>query len=190
MDVPLSNSLTVLAERVKLTMDESEVAEKTAIEKALAAGSLLSEAKAECSHGDWLPQRYMRLAWSGLKSDTVSHLGGITAALRWAHNLDFPSSDEILLASVDGFSESNTTAIVYPFGDHFHVAGIDLSEASPHSLFTLKPIPRGEFVWLTLYRVLDFRYQEMTFKVVPFDINLIRLCRVEDDRAFAKAVAQ
>jgi hypothetical protein len=87
LQVARSNSLTVLADRIRDAIGASFAAEKTAIEKAIEAGHLLHEAKDVCQHGEWLPflhragmperkaQRYMKLARSGLKPDTVSDLG-------------------------------------------------------------------------------------------------------------------
>ena len=81
----LSNSLTDMAERIRQ-------ATTRAAEAYLEAGRLLVEAKAACGHGHWLPfleragvherqaRRMMRLAKSGLTSDTVSEMG-IKAAL-------------------------------------------------------------------------------------------------------------
>ena len=77
------------------------------------APRLLIEAKAECRHGDWLPflemtgmhkrqaQRLMRVAGSGLKSDTVSLLGGLSDALEYLAQLGMPSPE----ASVESHSE-------------------------------------------------------------------------------------
>jgi hypothetical protein len=59
------------------------------------AGHKLIAAKAALAHGPWLPflcrvgiherkaRRFMRLAASGLKSDSVSDLGRMKAALMW-----------------------------------------------------------------------------------------------------------
>ncbi|WP_037436183.1 DUF3102 domain-containing protein [Sinorhizobium fredii] len=89
----LTNRLADLAEQVKSTNEAAALAERTTIEKALEAGHLLTEAKALCAHGQWYPfldragiherqaSRLMQLAASGLKSDTVSDLGGIKGAL-------------------------------------------------------------------------------------------------------------
>ncbi|NLS07629.1 DUF3102 domain-containing protein [Rhizobium sp. P32RR-XVIII] len=89
----LSNTLADLAECVKLASEASALAEMTTIDKALEAGSLLCQAKDACKHGEWLPfleragvgerqaRRLMQISRSGLKSDTVSDLGGIKGAL-------------------------------------------------------------------------------------------------------------
>ena len=66
----------------------------------LDCGAALIEAKAGCGHGEWLPwlagagipkrtaQRMMALAESGMKSDTVTHLGGIRRALEFVGQKD------------------------------------------------------------------------------------------------------
>ncbi len=89
----LSNRLTALAEDVKLAAEAFAVAERASAEHALNAGRLLAEAKEACRHGGWLPflkragvaersaQRWMKLHRTGLKSDTVSDLGGPVRAL-------------------------------------------------------------------------------------------------------------
>src|SRR5258708_1862419 len=116
----LSNSLTVLADQIKDAITASATAEKTAIEKALEAGHLLHEAKCACHYGEWLPflqragmperkaQRYMKLAKSGLKSDTVSDLGGIKASLKWVEGLRLPGPNELLLVSLNGFTSPSS----------------------------------------------------------------------------------
>ncbi len=95
MNVQASNRLGDLAQRIRQASDRAKVASVESAELYLEAGRLLIEAKAECTHGDWLPflemtgvherqaRRLMQLARSGLKSDTVSDLGGVTAALEY-----------------------------------------------------------------------------------------------------------
>lgn len=90
-----SNSLPAKADAIRDLIAESDAAALTAIERALSAGRLLVDAKAECRHGEWLPflkragvkerraRQYMQLAASGLKSATVADLGGIRAALEF-----------------------------------------------------------------------------------------------------------
>jgi hypothetical protein len=51
--IMLSNSLTVLADQMRTALEESDAAEKTAIDKALEAGHMLNSAKADCRHGEW-----------------------------------------------------------------------------------------------------------------------------------------
>ncbi len=94
----ISNSriiLAGLAEKIRVNLREANEAEITFLEKSLEIGSQLIEAKAACGHGEWLPfcekagiherqaRRLMQLASSNLKSDTVSDLGGIKAALHF-----------------------------------------------------------------------------------------------------------
>src|SRR3954465_11092633 len=81
------NRLGDLADRIREANAAMLAASQEAAERALQAGRLLIEAKAECQHGDWLPfleragiherqaRRLMQLARSGLESDTVSDLG-------------------------------------------------------------------------------------------------------------------
>jgi hypothetical protein len=90
-----ANRLPILAADIRKAHSDSIAASKLSAESALAAGEALNEAKSLAKHGDWLPflaeagvpertaQRYMTLAKSGLKSDTVSLLGGVTPALRF-----------------------------------------------------------------------------------------------------------
>ncbi|MDX3976710.1 hypothetical protein [Shinella sp.] len=101
-----SNILSVSAESVRELLAESNLLAAQSVEKALEAGNLLIAAKAECQHGQWLPfleragvgerkaQRYMRLAASGLKSDTVTAFGGIRAALEFLSRRRLPSANE------------------------------------------------------------------------------------------------
>ena len=91
----MSNRLPILAATIKQAHSESLAAATTAVAKALEAGHALAEAKELVPHGGWLSflddagihertaQRYMTLAQSDMKSDTVSDLGGITPALRF-----------------------------------------------------------------------------------------------------------
>jgi hypothetical protein len=174
----LTNSLTVLAENVRTAMNASASAEKTAIMAALEAGRLLSQAKAECPHGTWLPflaragvperkaQRYMKLASSGLKSDTVSDLGGIKATLRWCDQLRLPDADEYLLISLENFA----SPITKPFAsvwkeERGHQFCVFNTEAGWFDELT-RPIIKPEFVLPSVYSALGHRFREMTFCVV------------------------
>lgn len=92
----LSNSQADAAEAIKSIVAASDAAATQSIEKAIEAGHALIAAKDTAPHGTWLPflaragvperkaQRLMKLAASGLKSDTVSDLGGIIAATSFA----------------------------------------------------------------------------------------------------------
>jgi hypothetical protein len=91
----MSNRLPVLAAEIKAAHQEAGKAARLAAERAIAAGHALVEAKSLVQHGEWLPflkqagvpertaQRYMALSRSGLKSDIVTDLGGISAALQF-----------------------------------------------------------------------------------------------------------
>lgn len=90
-----SNSLPIVADRIRELVAESEAAALSSADKAMQAGRLLAEAKAQCKHGEWLPflastdikerraRQYMQIATSGLKSATIADLGGIRAALEF-----------------------------------------------------------------------------------------------------------
>jgi hypothetical protein len=91
------NRLPILAAQVRCAAADIAAATAAMAEKAIEAGHALVEAKSLIGHGGWLPflveagvhertaQRYMELARSNLTSDTVSLLGGVTAALRFLH---------------------------------------------------------------------------------------------------------
>lgn len=177
-----SNSLTVLADRIKDVIGASVAAEKTAIEKALEAGHLLDEARVACNHGDWLPflhragmperkaQRYMRLAKSGLKSDTVSDLGGIKAALKWAEGLRLPGPNELLLVSLNGFtSVSERWAAVWHDG-----VGHKFASFNPESGWfdeLTRPLISPAYVLPAVFASLDNRHSEMSFRIVEEDFE-------------------
>ncbi|MGB6118524.1 MAG: DUF3102 domain-containing protein [Mesorhizobium sp.] len=96
----LSNAQASNAEEIKGIVAASDAARTESVELAQEAGRKLVSAKAECKHGQWLPfldragvqerkaQRLMKLASSGLKSDTVTDLGGITRALEFLSKKD------------------------------------------------------------------------------------------------------
>ena len=94
-NVTSSNRLPVLQAQIVEMHNAVSRFEREAASAAIGAGKMLAEAKGLCGHGEWLPwlkaagihertaRRYMALAASNLKSDTVSDLGGITPALRF-----------------------------------------------------------------------------------------------------------
>lgn len=188
MTTILSNSLTVLAAEIRSAMNVSASAEKTAISAAIVAGRLLNDAKAGCLHGEWLPfltrarvperqaQRYMRLASSGLKPDTVSDLGGIKATLRWLEGLRLPEPDEYLLVSLDGFAAvmREPAAIVWrdPAGFLFSVFNLIPGDSWVDTL--TKPIIKTEAVFPCVYSVLNNRHSEMSFVIVKRDDSTAR----------------
>jgi hypothetical protein len=93
--VASSNRLPVLQAQIVEMHKAVGRFQREAASAAIGAGKMLVEAKGLCGHGEWLPwlkaagihertaRRYMALAASNLKSDTVSDLGGITPALRF-----------------------------------------------------------------------------------------------------------
>lgn len=135
-----SNSLSVRADAVRALVAESDAAHLTSIEKAMEAGHELLAAKSECKHGEWLQfleragvhkrhaQRLMRLAESGLKSDTVSLLGGIKAALEFLAKRKLPGPSEGLCitphSGIDNPFEAYEAVFVWPsrHAGYYHAA--------------------------------------------------------------------
>jgi hypothetical protein len=173
----LSNSLADLAERIRVAASAVATAEHAAAEQAINAGKLLREAKGQCRHGEWLAfldraamperkaQRYMQLAASGLKPDTVSDLGGIGATLRWMQGLRLPASGECLFAMIDETGDE-------PFG----VMWLDAGGGYRFAVFgdrykwvdTLtKPIFDPDYPLPMLFAALGSRFPEMTFSIGP-----------------------
>lgn len=159
-----SNSLSMTADAVRMLINESEALALESIDRAIEAGRLLVQAKGECGHGQWLPflaragvperkaQRLMQLARSGLKSDTVSDLGGIKATLEFLAQRKLPKEGHAL--SVTCHSDegnpfrSSLAAFVWPSATagFYYVAGMtNLSPEHPCStVFTKKPISGDE----------------------------------------------
>jgi hypothetical protein len=167
----LSNSLTVLAGKVKDHLIAAAAAEHAAIIAAMEAGHALIEAKAACKHSEWLPflreagaperkaQRYMRLARTGLISDTVSDLGGIKATLEWAEGLKLPSDGEYLMASVS----EDLRGFAWRDEQGYGVTALDLQSGSRSSL--RRTIIAERAVFPILYALLDNRHAEMLFQI-------------------------
>ena len=132
----MSNRLPTLAADLATLHREISQHYLTVVQKTLAAGQLLIEAKSLAGHGDWLPflaeagipertaQRYMRLWQSGFKSDTVSDLGGIKATLAFLATWKMPGADEALNVETGEGDECNFAFIwrdeTYP--DHIVIA--------------------------------------------------------------------
>lgn len=190
----LSNTLADLAERVKLASAASKEAERSATAKAMEAGNLLCEAKAATAHGEWKlfleradihdrqARRLMQLARSGLKSDTVSELGGIKAALEWLKDRRLPKGREVLVADTGDDHDWDLTAIVWPDDRQpgtYRIGALDLNPATPHATATIKPVSGGEVnVWTVLHHVLDYRFAAMRFTIT--DENDPRAALVKD----------
>jgi len=205
----LSNNLADLAERIREAQADIRNAEEAAASRALEAGRLLCQAKAECRHGDWLPflgragmaerqaQRFMQLARSGLKSDTVSDLGGIKAALSYLAQAELPTAGEVLLVGQRGWTalpEGNRPplALIWPSSKSvgfYEVAVIDLGspdsvDAKSRQAFlhkTNKPV-RGESirlddgtfvsgVWETVDKTLAIAHGDREFTTVPAEAD-------------------
>jgi hypothetical protein len=117
-DPNTSNSLTDLAARIRIEHEAIAASFKRGAAHAMAAGDLLTEAKAIIRHGDWLPwlkancevsertaRLYMRLARNRseieAKTATVADLN-----LRGALALISPPADNSLVSLGDGIAES------------------------------------------------------------------------------------
>lgn len=178
--VTLSNSLADLAEQVKAASAASADAERTAIDKALEAGALLVQAKEACAHGEWLPflsrasvherqaRRLMQLSRSGLRSDTVSDLGGIRGALEWLSALPAPPPAGMhLVVSLDGFSPAMAEPFVVVSADRqgTWLYRFDLSSEPAWWEQPRRPV-RTEWLWPVVLSLLDHRAADMSFGLV------------------------
>lgn len=143
--------MTVTAETVCNLLSEADALAVSSIDKTLEAGRLLLQAKDECRHGEWLPflkragvperkaQRLMTLARSGLKSDTVSDLGGVKATLEFLTKRELPEPGTALVVFGDESRDYFNAAYVwgstaYP-GNYYAAAYNGLN-----SICTLRPI--------------------------------------------------
>jgi hypothetical protein len=192
----LTNSLADLAERIREATEVVVAAERTAADKALEAGRLLCQAKQECRHGEWLPflqragvaerqaQRLMQLARSGLKSDTVSDLGGIKAALAYDAKQSPPNVGQLLLIGRAGWmdeDEYGPLAIIRPDAklDAYFVSVLDLREDNGGKPFVEvctkgasavdQLMPDGSYIvplWAVVDRMLDVPHAEREFTMI------------------------
>jgi hypothetical protein len=170
-----SNRLPILAAEIKQAQLEIEKASATVAVKALVAGNSLIEAKALVKHGEWLPflkeagiaerqaQRYMTLARSGLKPDTVSDLGGIKAALEYLSARQLPAADEQLVAVLPQSPWREPLVVIWESEEtgHYHLFLLAYEEFQD-CIWTRRPV-KPEAVWLTLDRLVDGRVAELTF---------------------------
>lgn len=135
----MSNRLTVLAGQVAALEIEIAAHAVSAAEKAIAAGLALVEAKELVAHGAWgawlaqagigdrKAQRYMQLARSGLKPDTVSDLGGIGAALAFLARWQAPGHGEALM-----IGDGSAVAFVmqdHQHAEHFHAVAVGADDS-------------------------------------------------------------
>src|SRR5689334_18301388 len=160
------NRLADLAERIRAANSAMLAASQEAAKRALEAGRLLIDAKAECRHGDWLPfldkagiherqaRRLMQLARSGLKSDTVSDLG-IKGALEVTSKRTLPKHGDVLMVHTPDpdSQEWGGSAWVWEAAEHpgfYHVVGIGRGFALVEA--TQKPLT-GEHGWAAFQSV-------------------------------------
>lgn len=158
-----SNSLSTAAESIRMLIIESEALALESIDKSIDAGRLLVLAKEECGHGQWLPfleraevperkaQRLMQLARSGLKSDTVSDLGGLKAALEFLAQRRLPGLGQSLTVTCHSDEgnpfRSELAAFVWPsdrHAGHFFVAGFRAKADGGHSVLYTKRAIAGD----------------------------------------------
>lgn len=124
---PTNNRLTALAADIRAAQAELACAAQTAAAKAIAIGHMLIEAKTKLRHGAWLPwlsehaamsertaQGYMRLARSGMKSETVAEIG-IRAALALTRPARIPrlAADEFIIGHTDTDPETEESRVLY-----------------------------------------------------------------------------
>lgn len=179
------NALATWASDIAALHAEIEDHNREAADKAIKAGKLLAEAKKIAGHGNWADwlasidigertaQRYMQLHRYGLKSDTVTDLGGIGAALQWLQPVKLPKKGQVLLAFADEFAPDghDLMGFVWPHGNGFHVATLDLRPEWPLHTKTKRAIRpdtgAGELpIWLTLWMACDWRCCDLTFQMV------------------------
>lgn len=197
----LSNILADMAERVRAANEESVAAERSAVDKALEAGRLLCEAKDACTHGEWSPflvrakvherqaRRLMQVARSGLKSDTVSEIGGIKATLEWLARRVLPESDEVMIIARSDRDLLEAEAFVACVLPSEHVGFYDVTVIGPNGCFytTEKPVlaesnrlSDGTYfnsLWETVAHAFPLPLWEWDFTLAPIYLLL-------DDCAF------
>jgi hypothetical protein len=194
----LSNSLADIAEQVKTFVIAADASQRAAIDGMLSAGRLLNEAKDKCAHGEWAgfldragihertARRYMQLARSGLKSDTVAEMGGLKAALEHLAKVELfrcklPSGNDTLLATLP--EDRSPLALVWADEarpEYFLAASIDLQ--SNTVACTRAPVKaervtlaNGSFdnaLWETLDQLLERRAGDAEFQIVPDMVGL------------------
>lgn len=208
-----SNDLSVKAEQVRQLVALSETLERESIEASIEAGSLLAIAKTECRHGEWLPflgragvperkaQRLMQIARSGLKSDTVSDLGGVKATLEFLSRRRLPKPGEALSVTIhsneDNPFHSVLASFIWPSAKHeghFFVAGFRNLDGHCSTLHTIRAISGtdvlssdGQFVnpvWTLVARNIPISMVNWHFHTVPYELAEIieQTLKVKHDR--------
>ena len=168
-----SNSLTVLAAEARKQMENSKHHQRKSVDSFLSLGGTLSEAKSLCAHGEWgawlksaevnerTAQRAMRLHKLGLKSDTVSGLGGIKSSLTHFQHAQLPNEGEALLAIIE--DEGEPCVAVWKEGKGHHVIYVDPYSKDAHYKFSKRPILTEMGVWVSVWHLLDYRFSEIGF---------------------------
>lgn len=165
MTAQLSNSLTELADRVKAANIEAEDAAKTATEKAIDLGVMLLRARKECPHGDWTAflgragiherraRRLMRFAEAGIKTDSVSDLGGMTGALDFIARWRFPQAGETLVIRA---SDRASVVVMWPSDSRpgfFDVAVLQPESDVAVGMHPMELVKEGEPFFLGLTEI-------------------------------------
>ncbi|MGR3804813.1 DUF3102 domain-containing protein [Marinibacterium profundimaris] len=154
----MSNRLPAIAADLADLHSEIQTHNVAAAEKAIAAGRLLTEAKALAGHGTWLPflaeagipdrtaQNYMRLWRSGLNAPLVADLGGIRAALSFLAKWRMPGLEEALYISIGDKRPVDCATVNFAFvwrdvhlPDLVSIAAVIGNDA----LVTQRPMPPG-----------------------------------------------
>lgn len=175
-----SNRIPTLRDEVRTAHADVLRHTSLAIERGLAAGQMLAEAKSLCPHGAWGPflaeagipertaQRYLAIHRVGLTSATVADLGGIAAAANWASEVRLPSHGSALGLRRGGWDWPGILplALVWPEGDGHHVGLLDLAPVAPHAVTTRRPLLIERAAWATLWHMLDYRVTELSFRML------------------------
>ncbi|WP_095087781.1 DUF3102 domain-containing protein [Mesorhizobium sophorae] len=175
-----SNRLPVLAAEIRASHEQMLQATLTAAAKAMQAGHALIEAKSLVAHGEWLPflkeagvaerqaQRYMVLARSGLKPDTVTDLGGIKAALQYVSARRLPPSGQCLVAYPD-IGAPHPVIVVWESEEHpgFYNLGATFCEEDARIEWMRKPIKGEPFVWIAFEKMAGNHLPQLDLITVP-----------------------
>jgi hypothetical protein len=117
-----------------------------------------------------MAQRYMTLARSGLKSDTVTDLGGIKAALEYLSARRLPAADEQLVAVLPQSPWREPVVVIWESPrapGHYHLFSVAYEE-SQDCIWTKQPV-KPAAVWRTLDRMVDGRVADLSFTMCPRD---------------------
>lgn len=198
----LSNTMADLAERIASISALADASLAAASAAYLEAGVLLCDARERSQHGNWLTflerarmgerkaQRLMQLARSGLKSDTVSGLGGIKGALDYLAQRRLPAPGEMTVVAA-GEAKPDLFVLVWPSPAHvsfYHIAAFGPDGGD----VMMRPVQgqpvRTQDGWLhgvwhaveLMAPMLDA--SEVTFHIIPDSGWTSRLLLVSDDQ--------